>query len=278
MAAPWLPLDELAPLLAAAGLRGIDLVCHPARFDPARAPGFWDNNAAVLELGRLDFLAPHVARLLAEWGLRATALACPGLPDDEAELGRLLAAVRALDCPLLRWPAPRPEPGRIAEQWRALRQSLARAAARALDAGVRLAVETRDGTLVAAPSAALRLVEGLDPRAVGVAYDIASTAREGCEAPAVAVAQLGPYLAHVLVRDVWLRSGGAGWTGIASGYAPLGCGSIRWPALLAMLAAARYPGWLCLENCTGLDLGPARIARDAAWAREALAAIADSEA
>ncbi|MCS6970886.1 MAG: TIM barrel protein [Planctomycetota bacterium] len=276
-AAPWLPIDELAPLAVAAGFHALDLTCAPVRFDPARAPGFWDNNAAVIDLTRLDVLIPHLARTLREWNLACSAIALPAGSERALPPGALPLA-RALRCFLIRIPAPRPEPPHLGEQWRALRAAWRELAAFGAGEGLRFLIETRDGTLVAAPSAALRLLEDLDPRAVGIAYDIASTAREGHEAPAVAVPLMGGYLAHVIVRDVWLRSGGAGWTGLASGYAPLGQGALRWPMLLTVLANAPYTGWLALENCTGLDLGPARIARDAAWIQGVLAELRTASA
>lgn len=270
--APWLPLDELAPLAAAAGIGGIDLACKPHRFDPARAPGFWDNNAAVLDLDRVEVLAPAAARVLAEWRLVCPVLAGYASARDLAAARRLAAAARVLGAGVVRLWVDRPERGRIGEQFAALRAAWAELARMADGEGVRFALETHDGTLATGVSACLRLLDGLDPQRVGVIYDVANTVREGSEPLETALGLLGPYLAHVQVKDVWHRSGGTAWDGTATGFAPLGQGTLRWPAIIGQLDAAGYHGWLSLENFTGLDQGPARIAQDASWLRDMMEA------
>jgi len=270
--APWLPLDELAPLSAAAGISGIDLACKPHRFDPARAPGFWDNNAAVLDLDRIEVLAPAAARVLGDWRLKCPVLAGYAPAGDLASARKLAWAARALGSVAVRMWVDRPERGRIAAQFAAQRSAWAELARIADGEGVRFVLETHDGTLATSPSAALRLLDGLDPRHVGVIYDIANTVREGSEPLESAIGLLGEFLVHVQVKDVWHRSGGTSWDGTATGFAPLGQGTLRWPMIIGQLDAAGYHGWLSIENFTGLDLGPSRIAQDASWLRDMMEA------
>jgi sugar phosphate isomerase/epimerase len=270
--APWLPIDELAPLAAAAGYTGLDLACKPHRFDSARQPGFWDNNAAVLDLDRLELLVPAFVRVLNDWRLQCPVLAGYAPISDTVSARRLASAARQLNAPLVRLWVPRPERGRIARQLpeaRAAWQELARIAE---GEGVRFVLETHDGTLATGASAAMRLLDGLDPQRVGVIYDVANTVREGSEPLETAIELLGPYLAHVHVKDVWHRTGGTGWDGTATGFAPLGQGTLRWPTILGTLAAAGYHGWLAIENFTWLDHGPSRIAQDASWLRDMMEA------
>jgi len=269
---PWLPLDELAPLVAAAGIGGIDLACKPHRFDPARAPGFWDNNAAVLDLDRIEVLAGDTARILADWRLKCQTLAGYAPATDIAAAKRLATAARRLDAPLVRLWVDRPEHSRIQEQFLAQRAAWRELAAIADGEGVRFVLETHDGTLATGPSAALRLLDGLDPLRVGVIYDIANTMREGSEPLDTALGLLGPYLAQVQVKDVWHRTGGTGWNGTSTGFAPLGQGTLRWPTIIGTLDAAGYHGWLSIENFTGLDIGPSRVAQDASWLRDMMEA------
>jgi sugar phosphate isomerase/epimerase len=269
---PWLSLDELAPMVAAAGIAGLDLACKPHHFDPSRAPGFWDNNAAVLDLDRIEVLAPDVARVLGEWRLKCPILAGYASATDLMAARRLATAARTIGAPAVRLWVDRPERGRIQAQLAAQRTAWRELAVIAEGEGVRFVLETHDGTLATGPSAALRLIDGLDPRHVGVIYDIANTVREGSEPLETALGLLGPYLAHVQVKDVWHRTGGTGWDGTATGFAPLGQGTLRWPTIIGLLDVAGYHGWLSLENFTGLDVGPSRIAQDSSWLRDMMEA------
>jgi sugar phosphate isomerase/epimerase len=269
---PWLPIDELAPLAAASGIAGLDLACKPHRFDPARAPGFWDNNAAVLDLERIEAMAPAVARILGEWRLQCPVLAGYTPVGDLVNARRLATAAKIIGAKLVRVWVDRPERGRIGQQFLAVRGAWGELARIADGEGVRFVLETHDGTLATGPSSAMRLLDGLDPRHVGVIYDIANTVREGSEPLEVALELLGPYLAHVQVKDVWHRSGGGSWDGMSTGFAPLGQGTLRWPTIIGRLAAAGYTGWLSIENFTGLDIGPSRIAQDVAWLRDTMEA------
>lgn len=264
---PWLPIDELAPLAAAAGITGLDLACKPHRFDTAKAPGFWDNNAAVLDFDRVELLAPAAARVLHDWKLGCPVLAGYAPCTDLVAARKLVKTAQVLSAPRVRLWVPRPEPGKVAGQIMALRAAWRELAAIAAGEGIQFLIETHDNTLATGASAAMRLLDGLDPHHVGVILDPANTVREGTEPLALAVELLGPYLAHVHVKDLWLRSGGTGWDGHTYGSAPLGEGVLRWPTILGTLRRGGYRGWIAIENFSGLDRGPQRISDDVEWLR-----------
>lgn len=265
--APWLPLDELAPLAAAAGITGLDLACKPHAFDTARAPSFWENNAAVLDLDRVELLAPAAARVLADWKLGCPVLAGYAPCTDLAAARLLARTAHIVSAPRVRLWVPRPEPGRVDAQIAGLRAVWRELAAIAAGEGIQFVFETHDATLATGASAAMRLIDGLDPHHVGVILDPANTVREGSEPLALAVELLGAHLAHVHVKDLWLRGGGTGWDGHTYGFAPLGDGILRWPSILGILRRSGYRGWVAIENFTGLDRGPARVATDVEWLR-----------
>jgi sugar phosphate isomerase/epimerase len=275
--APWLPLAELAPRAAAAGCAGLDLACKATRFDPARAPGC-DNNPAVVPLAELPAQAPGIARLLAAHGLACPVLAGYAGVDDFAAARALALGARALGAPLVRLWTPAPAAGRVREQVAGLRAAWSGLAEIAAGEECRFVMETHEGTLATGASACLRLIDGLDPARVGVILDVANTVRDGTEALPVAIELLGPYLAHVHVKDVWVRTDGTLWNGLTTGFAPLGEGNLRWPAIIAALAAGGYRGWLALENFTGIERGPRRIGEDAAWLREQMARARTAQA
>jgi sugar phosphate isomerase/epimerase len=165
---------------------------------------------------------------------------------------------------------PAHPPGRGRAQVDARRAGWRDLEALAAEAGVRFVAEIHDRSLANSASAALRLIDGCDPRRVGVVYDVANSLAEGNEPLPQALDLLGPYLAHVHVKDVAVKATGDGWTSFATGFVPLGAGALRWGAILRCLRETGYAGWLSIENFTGLDQGPGRLAGDLAWLRARL--------
>lgn len=266
-AAPWLPLDEVAPLAAAAGITGLDLMCRPHVFDSAKAPCFYENNAAVLDLGRSELLAPAAVRVLTEWNLSCPVLVGQTLCTDVAAARRLVQVAQVVAAPRVCLAMPRPVIGQIGQQLANVRTVWRELARIAAGEGIQFVCATHDNTVITGASSAMRVVEDLDPRHVGVILDPACMVREGNEPLAFAIELLGRHLTHIRVKDLWMRSGGTSWDGHVHGYAPLGLGVLRWPTILGILWRSGYRGGISLENLTGLDLGPARIADDVAWLR-----------
>jgi sugar phosphate isomerase/epimerase len=128
------------------------------------------------------------------------------------------------------------------------REGLEQAAGIAAAHGVALLVETSPGTIAPSTAHARALVEGLPPERAGVLYDPGNMVIEGHVAPALAVAELGPYLRHVHVKNVaWHRRGGAwSWS-----HAALDSGLVDWAVVLAALRRAGYAGRLSLDHLGG---------------------------
>ncbi len=128
------------------------------------------------------------------------------------------------------------------------RDGLAAAAEIAQEHGVAVLVETAPGTIAPSTSHARALVDGFPPERVGVLYDPGNMVIEGHVDPRLAVAELGPYLRHVHVKNVaWRREEGAWrWR-----HAPLDAGLLDWKAILAALRHAGYTGRLSLDHLGG---------------------------
>jgi sugar phosphate isomerase/epimerase len=264
--APWLPLDELAPMCAAAGLAGLDLAIRDHAFDRAKPLNFWNNNAAIIDQRRLEELVPPAAAALRRHGLAVRMLNSYIQPSELDVANRLAAVAAQVGAPLVRVWSPAPRLGQTRAQvaeaqanWRELERIAAQH-------GIRFVLELHNNTITTGASGALRLIDGLDPKRVGVILDIANTAIEGNEPLPMAIDLLGPYVAHVHVKDLAIRPGNQ-WHGCTTEVTPLGLGHMRWTECLCILRNAGYQGWLAIENFTGLERGPARIAEDAAWLR-----------
>lgn len=97
----------------------------------------------------------------------------------------------------------------------------------------------------------MRLVGGLDPAHVGVIHDIGNLMIEGYEDAGAAFEMLGPYLAHVHVKNVAWRPAGRtpdGSTRWAHEWAPLRDGQADIEAYLRALDAVGYDGWVTVED------------------------------
>ena len=128
------------------------------------------------------------------------------------------------------------------------REGLETAAAIAREHGVALLVETAPETIAPSTAQARALVEGLPPEEVGVLYDPGNMVIEGHVDPQLAVAELGPYLRHVHVKNVaWRREHGLWfWR-----HAALDEGLLEWDTIVAALRQAKYAGRLCLDHLGG---------------------------
>jgi sugar phosphate isomerase/epimerase len=125
---------------------------------------------------------------------------------------------------------------------------LAAAAAIAREYGVMLLIENGPGTTAPSTAQARALVDAFPPDEVGVLYDPGNMVIEGHVDPRLALAELGPYLRHVHVKNVaWRREQGSWqWR-----HAPLDAGLLDWSAILAALRQANYTGRLCLDHLGG---------------------------
>lgn len=128
------------------------------------------------------------------------------------------------------------------------RDGLAAAAEIAQEHGVTLLIETAPDTIAPSTAQARALVDGFPPEDVGVLYDPGNMLIEGHVDPRLAVAELGPYLRHVHVKNVaWRREQGTWrWR-----HAALDAGLLDWSGILAVLRGAGYTGRLCLDHLGG---------------------------
>jgi sugar phosphate isomerase/epimerase len=145
------------------------------------------------------------------------------------------------------------------------RGGLETAAEIAADHGVAVLVETAPATTTPSTAQARALVEGLPPERVGVLYDPGNMVIEGHVDPRLALAELGPYLRHVHVKNIaWRRVNGAWrWR-----HAPLDAGLLDWAEILSALQRAGYRGRLSLDHLGGRP-SPATLRRELGALRSA---------
>ncbi|MEU8264331.1 sugar phosphate isomerase/epimerase family protein [Micromonospora sp. NPDC048999] len=244
----WTP-EEAVAQLAAQGWNGIEWRITDQ--EQAQPPGFWTGNRATIPLTGLEDELPRVAGITREAGLALSGLGAYVPAADHANVERVLAAAATLGAGRVRVTMPQLGNGDYRELMDATRRDMAWIADRAAYHGVTALVELHHRTIVASASAAMRLLDGLAPEHVGVIHDIGNLTIEGFEDPLAAFEMLGPYLAHVHVKNVaWLvtgtrADGGPRWS---AEWAPLREGQADIEAYFAALRRFGYGGWVTVED------------------------------
>jgi sugar phosphate isomerase/epimerase len=252
----WTPAETVARL-AAAGADGVEWRVTDQLDDGT--VGFWAGNRATWPLTGLEERLPEMARLVRDAGLECSAIGGYARCYQREDVDRLLAATATLGAGRVRVMVPALDGGSYPALFEAARKDFAWVADRAAQHGVKALVELHHQTICASASAALRLLDGLDPAHVGVIHDIGNLLIEGQEDYRAAFEMLGPYLAHVHVKNVAWREAGRRADGSAiwsADWAPLRDGVADLGAYFGALQDHDYDGWVTLEDfSTVLPLG-----------------------
>jgi sugar phosphate isomerase/epimerase len=244
----WTPA-EAAVNLAEQGWDGVEW--RVTDQDSAPEPGFWAGNRATWPMTGLEENLATIAQITAESGLALSAIGGYVRSHDRSNVERILAATGSLDAKRVRVMMPGIRDGHYRELFDATRADLVWAAGRAAVHGVTVLVELHHRTIVSSASAAMRLVDGLDPAHVGVIHDIGNLVIEGQEDVLGAFEMLGEYLAHVHVKNVAWRPAGTGHDGSiqwTEEWAPLREGQADIEAYFAALRTYGYDGWITVED------------------------------
>jgi sugar phosphate isomerase/epimerase len=258
---PWRTrsLRRLGEFVAKLGFDGIEL--------PVR-PGYQIEPEQVAKL-------PQAARQLAEFGVKILSVAGP---TDEATI----AACAAAGVPTIRIMAPvergesylRTE-ARYRREFDALLPLLERY-------GVQVGVQNHNGRFVANAAGLRSLVEGCDPRYIGVVWDAAHEALDGME-PELALDMVWSHLCMVNLKNAFwdrrpeaARSGNPRQTAEWQVYWTTGPeGRASWPRVAQELQRRAYRGVVCLTaEYTDEEAVDRYIARDIAFARSLFAEAA----
>jgi len=239
----WEP-EEAALELAKQGWDGVEWRITDQ--DPAPLPGFWAGNRATWPLTGLEDSLASIARVTRDAGLAFSGIGGYAKAADHDNVERLLAATAFLGAERVRVTMPALGDADYRVLFDATRRDLTWIADRAAHHGVQALVELHHRTIVASASSAIRLVDGLDPAHVGVIHDIGNLVIEGWEDPLAGFQMLGPYLAHVHVKNVaWHRTADGTWR---EDWATMRDGQADIGAYFATLRRHGYDGWVTVED------------------------------
>ncbi|MEC0331319.1 sugar phosphate isomerase/epimerase [Paenibacillus macerans] len=256
VATPDLTPEELVLTAREAGLDGVEW-----RFKgvPAEAkdeaPSFWRNNLCSIDPGLSDTEMLRFKEITEAQGLEVVSVT-PYLNSlNLEETDRAFRAARLLGAKMIRvgavgYDGSTPYP----ELYEATVRYLKEAERMAKQYGVKGVVETHHNTIAPSAGLAHRLVSHCDPEYIGVLFDPGNMVHEGYERFKMGLELLGPYLAHVHVKNaVWTQDGARadGTAGWRSEWAPLASGIVDFRTLLYDLKSAGYDGCLGIEDFSG---------------------------
>jgi sugar phosphate isomerase/epimerase len=253
---PDLTPEVAAQELKAAGYDGVEW--RVTRIPPERRaepPSFWGNNLCTLEPTEAE---ARRARALAE----SAGLAIPNLGTyiavgDTAATEEAMRFAQAAGSPQVRVGVGGLQGESYARRFAAAQAYLAEVEKLARRYNLKALIEIHHGTICPSASLAHRLISSFDPQAIGAIYDPGNMVYEGFEDHRMGLELLGPYLAHVHIKNAAFARPAEGgvWT---TTWAPLEDGVVNFPQLFAALRAVGYDGWLSME-----DFSAARPSREA---------------
>ncbi|MGG7305925.1 sugar phosphate isomerase/epimerase family protein [Curtobacterium sp. AB451] len=276
----WTP-SEAASTLAEQGWDGIEWRVVDDRPAPgATVPAsrsFWAGNKSTWQFTGIEDQVGEIARITDAAGLEYSGIGGYQQASDHAGVDTMLRVTSELGARQVRVTMPhyRQERERTGETYPQIfdrtRADLEWAVSRATELGVKALVELHHMTITPSASAALRLVDGLDPAHVGVIHDLGNLVIEGQEDHLAAFELLGPYLAHAHVKNArWVDTGDTRADGSAiwqNEWAPLRAGQASVADYLDALRQHGYDGWVTIEDfSTDLPL-EARTADNLAYLR-----------
>lgn len=244
----WTP-EETVKHLSEQGWDGVEWrVLDQAEAD---VPGFWAGNRATWPLRTLAADVPRIAETTRAAGLEFSGIGGYALCSDHEDVETLLAATAALGARQVRVRTPNLGGAPYPELFDAARRDFVRVAERAAHHGVKALVELHHQTIASSSSAALRLLDGLDPAAVGVIHDLGNLVIEGGEDHRAGLEMLGELLAHIHVKNCSWRpvatadDGTVTW---AHQWDELPAGQADVHGYLHLLREIGYDGWVTVED------------------------------
>lgn len=270
---PDLTPEEAASALATAGYEGVEWrVTHVPEGRRSELPSFWGNNLCTL--APTDAGA-HRARSLAESaGLAISNLGTYIAVGDLSATEEAMRFAQIAGAPQVRVGVGSSQGASYTERFAATKTFLTEVEPLALRYGIKALIEIHYGTICPSASAAYRLVSYFDPQAIGVIYDPGNMVYEGFETYHLGIELLGPYLAHVHLKNAAFtrpEEGGV-WTPY---WAPLDDGVVDFPVLFTALQAAGYDGWLSVEDFSAVRSSREVLEHNIAFIRDALARVSD---
>lgn len=238
--------EQAVELLRDAGYEGIEWRVTEQSPSADGKPGFWAGNNCTWSLNSFEQDAPRIRELSAAAGLEIPNIGTYVTCDQLDLVEQAMRGCIAVGSPQLRVNVSRynPQESYLIARDRS-RANYREVAALAKHYGVRAIIEIHHGSLIPSASAAAAFLAGFDPRYVGAIHDAGNMVYEGYEDYRMGFELLGPYLAHIHLKNAkWEQHNGT-WRVT---WAPFRTGVVDMAALINTIKQIGYDGWITFED------------------------------
>jgi len=216
---------------------------------------YWEYNLSTLDVNNIENEALNAKKLCDKYGLEIASLTTYLTPWQVDELKHVLSAARSIGCKLVRVGAPSYNADGNTASYPILfedaRKQYKKLESIAREYGIKIMTEIHMNNLLASPSAAYRMLEGLDPNYVGVIFDPGNMVSEGFEDYRKSFELLGDYIAHVHIKNAAMVQTGTDGFGSATwsmSQMPLWRGTADLARLFRIMNEYGYDGSVCVED------------------------------
>jgi sugar phosphate isomerase/epimerase len=240
---PELSPEEAVLELSKAGYDGIEWrVAHVPEERRQETPSYWGNNLCTLEptleqagLGK---------RLASEAKLEICNLGTYLGPDNPEQLEPAMQFAKEAGAPCLRVNTASYR-GDYFSAFETSLEFFRDVESLAKTYQLKALIETHQGLITSSASLTHRFVSHFDPRYVGVIYDPGNMVLEGYEQHQMGLQLLGPYLAHIHLKNAAYQKIDGRWQPY---WAAIDDGIVDMKAFLKTLLELGYDGWLVMED------------------------------
>src|SRR6266508_3234616 len=244
--------EEAVDVLRELGYDGIEWRVTDQGPSADRAPGFWAGNRCTWPLESFVEDAPRIRELTEQAGLAMPSVGTYVTCEDVQAVERAMQGAARLGAPQLRVNVPKYDGTtsylRLRDRSVAQYREVAEMAKRY---GVRALIEIHHGSLTPSASAAASFLGHFDPRYVDAIHDAGNMVHEGYEQYRLGLEVLGPYLAHVHLKNAAWHSVGMRPDGSAewlATWAPISRGVVDMASVFQALRGVGYDGWVSFED------------------------------
>lgn len=256
VATPDLTPEELAKAAIAAGIEGIEWRFKDTPAEVANEkPSFWRNNLCSIDPSASDEELERF-RLIAVNNKLVNLSVTPYLNDcnvDETE--NVFKAAKKVGASFIRCGVPNYDKSvNYNDLFAKATDYLHHVQEFSQQYGIKALAEIHHNTITPSAGLSHRLVSQFNPDHIGVLHDAGNMVHEGFENYRMGLELLGPYLAHVHVKNAQWVPTGETQDGIKlwkSEWAPIDAGIVNWKQLLVDLKAVGYDGYLGIEDFSG---------------------------
>ncbi|WP_130858664.1 sugar phosphate isomerase/epimerase family protein [Gracilibacillus phocaeensis] len=247
---------QLLSYLKEAGYDGIEWRFKETSKDMREEkPSFWRHNLATISPNATDQTLQELRALTEESNVETISVTPYLTADDIAATERVLQVAQKLGASTIRVGVPKYN---RSKNYHDLYQEgvryLSEVEQMCKQYQIKGLVETHHQTITPSAAMAYRLVHHFDSEYIGVLYDPGNMVKEGYENYRMGMELLGPYLAHVHVKNAsWevIQEQSDGTVEWEASWCLLEKGVVNWRQVLADLQAVGYDGYIGMEDFSG---------------------------